>query len=128
MKAAWLLTGITREKKMTAESVFEQIRESLNGRPGQPIVLGVCKSLAERFDKEPWVFRLVAIALALFWTLPAVAAYVILGFVLSETEVRTRQFFSGLAVIIREGVEKFASWLRDTLQGANGNGSGNRNY
>ena len=36
---------------MTAESVFEQIRESLNGRPGQPIVLGVCKSLAERFEK-----------------------------------------------------------------------------
>ncbi len=45
---------------MTAESVCEQIRESLNGRPGQPIVLGVCKSLAERFEKEPWVFRLAA--------------------------------------------------------------------
>jgi phage shock protein PspC (stress-responsive transcriptional regulator) len=113
---------------MTAESVFEQIRESLNGRPGQPIVLGVCKSLAERFEKEPWVFRLVAIALVLFWTLPALAAYVILGFVLSETEVRTRQFFSGLAVIIRESVEKFASWLRDIIQGTDCNGSGNRGY
>jgi len=113
---------------MTAESVFEQIRESLNGRPGQPIVLGVCKSLAERFEKEPWVFRLIAIVLVLFWSLPAVAAYVILGFVLSETEVRTRQFFSGLAVVIRESVEEFASWLRDTLQGADGGGSGNRNY
>lgn len=113
---------------MAAECIFEQIRESLNGQPGQPIVLGVCKSLAERFEKEPWVFRLVAIVLTLFWTVPAIAAYVILGFVLSETEVRTRQFFSGLAVIIRENVEKFASWLRDTLQGANGSGSGNRNY
>jgi phage shock protein PspC (stress-responsive transcriptional regulator) len=113
---------------MTAESVFEQIRESLNGRPGQPIVLGVCKSLAERFKKEPWVFRLAAIVLALCWTLPAVGAYVILGFVLSETEVRTRQFFSGLAVIIRESVERCASWLRDTLQGTNSNGSGNRGY
>jgi phage shock protein PspC (stress-responsive transcriptional regulator) len=113
---------------MTCESVCEQIKESLNGRPGQPIVLGVCQSLAERFEKEPWVFRLVAIVLAVLWTLPAVAAYVILGFVLSETEVRTRQFFSGLAVVIRESVQKFASWLRDTLQGANGTGSGNRNY
>jgi len=113
---------------MTAESVFEQIRESLNGRPGQPIVLGVCKSLAERFEKEPWVFRLVAIALVLFWTLPAVIAYVVLGFVLSETEARTRQFFSGLVVIIRESVEKFASWLRDIIQGTNCNGSGNRGY
>jgi len=113
---------------MAAECIFEQIRESLNGRPGQPIVLGVCKSLAERFEKEPWVFRLVAIVLVLVWTLPAVGAYVILGFVLSETEVRTRQFFSGLAVIIRESVEKFASWLRDTLQGANGNRTGSRNY
>ena len=97
---------------MTAESVFSQIRESLNGRPGQPIVFGVCKALADRFEKEPWVFRLVAIVLALFWTLPAVALYVILGFVLKETEVRTRQFFSGLLVIAREGIDKFAASLR----------------
>ncbi len=96
---------------MTAESVFEQIRESLNGKPGQPIVLGVCKSLAERFEKEPWVFRLAAIVLAVCWTLPAVAAYVVLGFVLSETEARTRQFFSGLTVVIREGVDKLATSL-----------------
>ena len=97
---------------MSAECIFEQIRESLNGRPGQPIVLGVCKSLADRFEKEPWVFRLAAIILALFWTFPAVAAYVILGFVLSETETRTRQFFSGLAIMIREGVDKLAGSLR----------------
>lgn len=96
---------------MTAESVFEQIRESLNGKPGQPIVLGVCKSLAERFEKEPWVFRLAAIVLAVCWTLPAVAAYVVLGFVLSETEARTRQFFSGLAIVIREGVDKLVTSL-----------------
>ncbi len=97
---------------MAAESIFEQIRESLNGRPGQPIVLGVCKSLAKRFDKEPWVFRLVAIILLIASTLPTVVVYVVLGFVLSETEARTRQFFSGLAVIIREGVDKLAASLR----------------
>ena len=88
---------------MSSEDVIKEIRESLNGRPGQPIVFGVCKALAEKFSKEPWVFRLAAIVLALFWTLPAVAAYIILGFALNETEDRTRKFFSGLAIIIREG-------------------------
>lgn len=98
---------------MTAESVINEIRESLNGRPGQPIVFGVCRSLADRFGKEPWLFRAVAIVLTLLWTIPAVAAYIILGFTLSETEDRTRKFFSGLAVIIREGVQKSAECLRD---------------
>ncbi len=107
---------------MTAESIFEQIKESLNGRPGQPIVLGVCKSLAERFEKEPWVFRLVVIILLIASTLPTVVVYVVLGFVLSETEARTRQFFSGLAVIIREGVDKLAASLR----GAFGETGGSR--
>ena len=109
---------------MTAESVFDQIRESLNGKPGQPIVLGVCKALAERFNKEVWIFRLVAIVLTLFWTLAAVAAYIILGFVLSETEERTRKFFSGLVVVAREGIQKVAESLRDIFQPANSKGSG----
>ena len=100
---------------MCPEDVCNEIRESLNGRPGQPMVLGVCKSLAERFGKEAWIFRLVAIAATLFWTLPALAAYIILGFALSETESRTRRFFSGLAVVIRESVEKMADWLRELL-------------
>lgn len=98
---------------MSSESVINEIRESLNGRPGQPIVFGVCKALADRFGREPWLFRLAAILLALFWTLPALAAYVIAGLVLKETEDRTRRFFSGLAVIIREYVEQGAAWLRD---------------
>lgn len=98
---------------MSGDCVFDQIRESLNGKPGQPIVFGVCKSLAERFEKEPWIFRLIAIVMTLFWTVPALAAYVILGFVLSETEVRTRQFFSGMGVIIRENFEKLAGSAKD---------------
>ena len=98
---------------MSADNVINEIRDSLNGRPGQPIVFGVCKALAEKSGKEPWVFRLVAIVLALFWTLPAVAAYIIIGFALKETEDRTRRFFSGLVVITREMVEKFAASLRD---------------
>jgi len=98
---------------MSAENVLNEIRDSLNGRPGQPIVFGVCKTLAEKSGKEAWIFRLAALVLTLFWTLPAVAAYIVLGFALNETEGRTRRFFSGLAVIIRETVEKFASSLRD---------------
>ena len=98
---------------MSADNVINEIRDSLNGRPGQPIVFGVCRSLAERFDKEPWVFRLAALVLTLFWTIPAVAAYIILGFALKETESRTRRFFSGLAVVIREGVEKVAESIRE---------------
>jgi len=98
---------------MSADNVINEIRDSLNGRPGQPIVFGVCKALADKFGKEPWLFRLAAIILTLFWTLAAVAAYIIVGFALSETEDRTRKFFSGLAVIVRDLVQKFAESLRD---------------
>ena len=98
---------------MSADDVLNEIRDSLNGRPGQPIVFGVCQALAEKFGKEAWVFRLAAVVMTLLWTLPAVAAYIVLGFALKETESRTRRFFSGLAVMTREMVEKFASSLRD---------------
>jgi len=100
---------------MSADNVINEIRDSLNGRPGQPIVFGVCKALAGKSGNEPWVFRLATLVLALFWTLPVVAAYIILGFALGETEERTRKFFSGLAVMIREMVQKFAASLRDIL-------------
>ena len=98
---------------MSADNVINEIRDSLNGRPGQPIVFGVCKALADKSGKEPWLFRLAAIILTLFWTLPAVAAYIVLGFALNETEDRTRKFFSGLAIIVRDLVQKFAASLRD---------------
>ena len=98
---------------MSADDVINEIRNSLNGRPGQPIVFGVCKALADKSGKEPWIFRLAAIILTLFWTLPAVAAYIVLGFALNETEDRTRKFFSGLAIIVRNLVQKFAASLRD---------------
>jgi len=98
---------------MSEQSVINEIRESLNGRPGQPMVFGVCKALAERFGTEPWTVRLATIVITLFWALPALAAYVIAGLVMRETEVRTRTFFSGLAVVIRENVDRGAAWLRD---------------
>lgn len=97
---------------MSAERVIDEIRDTLNGRPGQPIVFGVCGALADKFKQEPWVFRAGAIVLALFFTFFTVAAYIVLGFALNETEDRTRRFFSGLAVLIRESVEKLADSLR----------------
>lgn len=100
---------------MSAENVVNEIRDTLNGQPGQPIVFGVCGTLAERFGQEAWLFRAAAILLGLFFTLFTVAAYIVLGFALTETESRTRRFFSGLAVVIREGVEKFADSLRNVF-------------
>ena len=97
---------------MSSADVINEIRESLNGRPGQPIVFGVCKALSDRFGMEPWIVRLAAIVLTLFWTLPALAAYVVAGLVMKETEERTRRFFSGLAIIIRERVDQGAASLR----------------
>ncbi len=102
---------------MSAENVINEIRDSLNGRPGQPIVFGVCRVLAEKFNQEPWVFRAGAIVMALFFTLFTVAAYIVLGFALKETEGRTRRFFSGLAVLIREWTEKLADSLRGIFGG-----------
>jgi len=83
-----IFSGNDRETSMSSEDVIKEIRESLNGRPGQPIVFGVCKALADRFGTEPWTFRLAAIVLTLFWALPALTAYIIAGLVMKETEVR----------------------------------------
>jgi phage shock protein PspC (stress-responsive transcriptional regulator) len=117
-----------QEKHMSSDNVINEIRESLNGRPGQPIVFGVCKSLADRTGKEPWMFRLAAILITLFWPLAGLAIYIIAGVVMRETEERTRKFFSGLLIIVRENVEKGAGWLRDCCQSCNRSSHGGRGY
>ena len=113
---------------MSSENVINEIRESLNGRPGQPIVFGVCKSLAARFDREPWMFRLAAILITLFWPPVGLAAYIIAGLVMQETEARTRKFFAGLMIIVRENVEKGAAWLRDCCQSCTRSSPSGRGY
>lgn len=100
---------------MKDDDTLEDIKSALNGRPGQPIVFGVCKALAVRCGCEPWVTRGAALFIGLFWTLPALAAYILLGLVLKETETRTRGFFSGLTVIVREWTEKLISGSRRTF-------------
>ena len=96
---------------MTAESIFQEIKEALGGRPGQPIVLGVCQALASRFRQEVWLVRLVTIILAVCWTLPITALYVVLGLVMPESESRTRGFFRGLGVVIHETTEKLLAFF-----------------
>ncbi|MBE9548713.1 MAG: PspC domain-containing protein [Proteobacteria bacterium] len=92
---------------MSSQNAFDDFRQELNGRPGQPIVLGVCLALAKRFDLEPWVTRVIAIIAGLLFSLPALIAYIVLGYVLDETRDRTSGFFKGLGVWIRERISGF---------------------
>ena len=98
---------------MKPESLLDSIKENLNGRPGQPIVLGVCSALASRYQKEPWIIRAAAIVLALFWTFPTLVAYALVGLFLSETEERTRGVFRGLFIWLNECCEKVITAVRD---------------
>ena len=91
---------------MSAERIMQEIKEALSGRPGQPIVLGVCQALASKLGREAWCVRLTVIVMVLFWTLPILIAYIIMGFVMDETAERSRGFFAGLAVLLREWAEK----------------------
>jgi len=93
---------------MTTESIIQEIREALAGRPGQPIVLGVCNAIAMRMAWEAWCVRLATILLALVFTLPTLVVYIVLGLTMKETESRTRGFFAGLAVITREWMVKLS--------------------
>jgi phage shock protein PspC (stress-responsive transcriptional regulator) len=100
---------------MQSDETFENIKKALNGRSGQPIVFGVCKALAARCGCETWITRGAAIILGLVFTRPTLAAYIVLGLVLKETEVRTKGFFSGLKVMAREWSEKCIRTSRDSL-------------
>lgn len=100
---------------MRDEDTIESIKRSLNGRPGQPIVFGVCRAIAARCGYEPWVTRGAAIVLGLIFTLPVLATYILLGLFMKETEARTRGFFSGLSVIIREWCDKHCSSTRQSF-------------
>lgn len=108
---------------MSTENLFESIKENLNGREGQPIVLGVCSSLATRFNQEVWIFRAVAIVLGVFFTFGALVAYVLLGLFMTETEERTKGLFKGLCLWAEEIFDKCASTFRDIF----GNDTSRRN-
>ncbi len=98
---------------MSTENLFESIKENLNGREGQPIVLGVCSVLATRFEQEVWIFRAVAIVFGVFFTFATLAGYILLGLFMKETEERTKGLFRGLGIWAQEAADKCASVCRD---------------
>ena len=98
---------------MNTENLFESIKENLNGRPGQPIVLGVCNALAARFEKEVWIFRAAVIVLGVFFTFFTLAAYTLLGLFMNETEARTRGLFRGLGIWAQETCDKGLELCQD---------------
>ncbi len=87
---------------MSNNTPFDQIRENLNGRDGQPIVFGVCVTLAKRLGIETWITRAIVIVAVLFFTFVTAAIYILLGFLLSETNERTTGFFRGLKLWLQE--------------------------
>jgi len=91
---------------MQDETFFDSIKRNLNGEPGQPIVLGVCKTLAARFNQEVWLIRLAAIVLGVFYTFFTLVAYILLGLFMNETSHRTKSLFEGLGIWFRELTEK----------------------
>ena len=112
METAYSMVNAQEENTaMTAESIFQEIKEALSGRPGQPIVLGVCQAVAARFRQEVWLVRLVTIVFAIVWTFPIMAIYILLGFFLPETEDRSRGFFRGLGVVAHETARKVTDYL-----------------
>lgn len=113
---------------MTATEILHEIKAALNGRPGQPIVLGVCSATSARFGFEPWVVRLIVIVAGLIWTLPVLVAYVIAGFALPETVRRTRDFFTGLAILARETAAKVTAALGRPFESRSDTHSRGREY
>ena len=105
---------------MQDETFFESIKRNLNGEPGQPIVLGVCKTLAERFNQEVWLIGLATIILGVFYTFATLVAYILLGLFMTETSDRSKSLFEGLGIWFRELTEKVAELFGDIF---GGNGS-----
>ena len=109
---------------MTSDTFFESVKRNLNGEPGQPIVLGVCKTLAARFNQEVWLIRLAAIILGVFYTFVTLVAYILLGLFMDETSSRTKSLFEGLGIWLREFIDKAGNKCTDIF---GGDDSGKRN-
>ena len=93
---------------MQDETFFDSLKKNLNGEPGQPIVLGVCKTLAARFNQEVWLIRLAAIVLGVFYSFITLVIYILLGLFMEETSHRSKSLFEGIGIWFREFTEKVA--------------------
>ncbi len=98
---------------MATDDIFESIKDNLNARPGQAMLFGVCKTLAERAGMETWLVRAIAIVAVIFLTLPTIIAYIVLALVLEETAERTQGAFKGLFITLREGVDRLLTSARN---------------
>jgi phage shock protein PspC (stress-responsive transcriptional regulator) len=114
-----------QEETMQDNTFFDSIKRNLNGEPGQPIVLGVCRTLAERFNQEVWLIRLAAIVLGVFYSFITLVVYILLGLFLEETSHRTKSLFEGIGIWFREFTEKVAE---KCSCGNSGNRSSGRHY
>lgn len=112
---------------MRDETFFDSMKRNLNGEPGQPIVLGVCKTLAARFNQEVWLIRLAAIVLGVIYTFGTLAAYILLGLFMDETSHRTKSLFEGLGIWFRELTEKLGN-LWSNAFGGNNHSNRHRHY
>ena len=101
---------------MAQNDFLDSVRENLNGRPGQPMLFGVCRTLAEKTGLETWLVRVAAILLVLFFTFPTTVAYILLGLFMDETAERTRGIFQGLFLTLQEGVEKIVDGVSDVFR------------
>lgn len=108
---------------MAQNDFLDSVRENLNGRPGQPMLFGVCRTLAEKTQVETWLVRIAATLLAVFFTGPTVVAYILLGLFMDETAERTRGIFQGLFLTLQEGVERVLEGIQDVF-GSGGKSSG----
>lgn len=100
---------------MQENRFFDNIKENLNGEPGKPIVLGVCKTIAARFNQEVWLIRLAAIVLGVFYSFATLVVYILLGLFMEETSDRSKSLFEGLGIWFRELTEKIANCCNDTF-------------
>lgn len=110
---------------MQDETFFDSIKRNLNGEPGQPIVLGVCRTLAARLGQEVWLIRLAAIVLGVFYSFITLVVYILLGLFMEETAQRTRSLFEGLGIWFREFTEKVGKQFGNTFGNKN---SSHRDY
>ena len=110
---------------MQEETFFDSIKRNLNGEPGQPIVLGVCKTLAARLNQEVWLIRLAAIVLGVFYSFITLVVYIMLGLFMRETSSRTKSLFEGLGIWFREITEKVGRQFGNTVGDKN---SSHRDY
>lgn len=105
---------------MAHNDFLDSVRDNLNGRPGQPMLFGVCSTLAAKTGVEPWLVRILALLFLLLFTGFTVVGYVLLGLFLDETAERTRGIFQGLFMVLRDAVDRLVEGIGDLFRSGNG--------